>query len=307
MATADLPEESVLVQVNYSSLNYKDALAVTGRGKIIRKFPMIPGIDFAGTVVESSDKRYSPGAEVVLTGWGVGETHWGGLAQLARISGDWLCPLPVDMSQKQAMAIGTAGFTAMLSIHALKEHRITPDRGEIVVTGATGGVGSIAIALLSDLGYNVIGVTGRPAEAGYLKGLGASGILDREALRASASRPLDSERWAGAIDVVGGEMLSGILSSMKRGGCVAACGLAGGHELHSTVFPFILRGVALCGIDSVYCPGEKRLQIWQAIRDHMRWPLLADMIHTVPLEKVPEACEDLLAGKVRGRLVVELP
>jgi acrylyl-CoA reductase (NADPH) len=304
-ATLDeLPQGDVLVQVAYSSLNYKDALAITGAGKVIRSFPMVPGIDLAGTELESASPAYKPGDPVILTGWGVGERHWGGLAELARVRSEWLVPLPQGLSLQQAMGIGTAGFTAMLCVMALEAHAIDKTK-EVLVTGAAGGVGSLAVALLARLGYRVVASTGRPSEEAYLKSLGAREILDRAVLSAPA-RPLESERFGGAVDTVGGAVLAGVLPRMAYGGSVAACGNAGGVKLETTVFPFILRGVSLLGIDSVMCPREKRLEAWQRLAHDLPRPLLETTLQTVSLEEVPGLAQALLQGQVRGRLVVKI-
>ncbi|MGK0618697.1 acrylyl-CoA reductase (NADPH) [Meiothermus cerbereus] len=304
-ATLDeLPQGDVLVQVAYSSLNYKDALAITGAGKVIRSFPMVPGIDLAGTVLESASPEYKPGDPVILTGWGVGERHWGGLAGLARVRSEWLVPLPEGLTLQQAMGIGTAGFTAMLCVMALEAHGLDKSK-EVLVTGAAGGVGSLAVALLAQLGYRVVASTGRTSEEAYLKSLGAREILDRAVLSAPA-RPLESERFGGAVDTVGGAVLAGVLPRMAYGGSVAACGNAGGAKLETTVFPFILRGVSLLGIDSVMCPREKRLEAWQRLAHDLPRPLLETTLQTVSLEEVPGLAQALLQGQVRGRLVVKM-
>lgn len=304
VSSDQLPEGDVLVRVAYSTLNYKDGLAVTGKGKVIRKFPMVPGIDFSGTVVESASPAYRPGDAVILTGWGVGETHWGGMAELARVKANWLVPLPSGLDLRRAMGLGTAGFTAMLCVMALQEHHI--DKGkEVVVTGAAGGVGSVAVAVLAKLGYRVTASTGRPAEADYLRSLGASEILDRAVLSAPG-RPLESERFGGAVDTVGGATLAGILSRMASGGSVASTGVAGGAELQTTVFPFILRGVNLLGVNSVTVPLERRKLAWERLAAEMPAELLEAAMQTIGLEGVPEYAERILAGQVRGRVVVEV-
>ncbi|ADD26958.1 MDR family oxidoreductase [Meiothermus ruber] len=300
----ELPPGEVLVRVAYSSLNYKDGLAITGAGKVIRNFPMVPGIDLAGTVLESASPEYKPGDPVILTGWGVGERHWGGLSELARVRGEWLVPLPEGLTLKQAMGIGTAGFTAMLAVMALEAHSIDPAR-EVLVTGAAGGVGSLAVALLAQRGYRVVASTGRLSEETYLKSLGASEILDRAVLSAPG-KPLESERFGGAVDTVGGAVLAGVLPRMAYGGSVAACGNAGGAKLETTVFPFILRGVNLLGIDSVMCPKEKRLLAWQRLARELPKPLLEATLQTVSLEEVPVLAQAILQGRVRGRVVVKL-
>lgn len=304
-ATLDeLPQGDVLVRVAYSSLNYKDGLAITGAGKVIRSFPMVPGIDLAGTVLESASPAYKPGDPVILTGWGVGERHWGGLAELARVRSEWLVPLPQGLSLQQAMGIGTAGFTAMLAVMALEAHAIDKSK-EVLVTGAAGGVGSLAVALLARLGYRVVASTGRTSEEAYLRSLGAGEILDRAVLTAP-SKPLESERFGGAVDTVGGAVLAGVLPRMAYGGSVAACGNAGGVKLETTVFPFILRGVNLLGIDSVMCPREKRLEAWQRLAHDLPRPLLEEAMQVVSLEEVPERAQAILQGQVRGRVVVKM-
>jgi len=302
---AALPEGDVTVRVRYSTLNYKDALAITGNGPVVRRFPMIPGVDLAGVVEQSDDARHRPGDMVVLNGWGVGETHWGGLAQKARVKGDWLVPLPAAITPWRAMAIGTAGYTAMLCVMALQEHGVTPDRGPVIVTGAAGGVGSIALVLLSRLGYTVAGVTGRLQEAGFLRGLGAAELLERAAF-AAPGRPLGRERWAGAIDVVGSHVLANVCASMRYGGVVAACGLAGGMDFPATVAPFILRGVTLVGIDSVMCPRERRFEAWRRLAAELPWDKLDGLSSEIALTDTLTVAPDLLHGKVRGRLVVDV-
>ncbi len=300
----ELPQGEVLVRVAYSSLNYKDGLAITGAGKVIRSFPMVPGIDLAGTVVESASPEYKPGDAVVLTGWGLGERHWGGLAELARVPAGWLVPLPEGLTLQQAMGIGTAGLTAMLAVMALEAHGLDKSR-EVLVTGAAGGVGSLATAILAHLGYRVVAATGRLSEEGYLRSLGAAEVLERSLLAAPA-RPLESERFGGAVDTVGGAVLAGVLPRMAYGASVAACGNAGGAKLETTVFPFILRGVNLLGIDSVMCPREKRLLAWQRLARELPKPLLEATLKTVPLEEVPALAQAILQGQVRGRVVVRL-
>lgn len=303
LGVAALPAGDVRVAVAYSSLNYKDGLAITGRGKIIRQFPMVPGIDFAGAVLESQHPEYAPGDQVVLTGWGVGERHWGGLAQQARVHGDWLVPLPAGLSPRQAMGIGTAGLTAMLCVLALEEHGVRPGGREVLITGAAGGVGSVAVALLGQLGYTVVASTGRAAEGDYLRALGAADVIGR---LPTEGRPLESERWAGVVDTVGGATLAAALRSTAYGGSVAACGNAGGVELHSTVFPFILRGVNLLGIDSVSCPRERRRAAWARLAQGLPAALLDRMITEVPLGGVPALSSAILDGQVRGRVVVDV-
>lgn len=298
-----LPAGDVLVDVAWSTLNYKDALAMTGASPVVRSFPMVPGIDFAGIVAESADPSFRPGDRVVLNGWGVGEKHWGGLAGKARVSGSWLVPLPEGISLRRAMAIGTAGYTAMLCVMALERHGVTPESGETLVTGAAGGVGSVAVALLAALGYRVAAVTGRTAEADYLASLGAQAIIDRGELT-QPGRALAKERWAGAIDVVGGIVLANVLASMRYRGTVAACGLAGGMDLPTTVAPFILRGVTLAGVDSVMCPKPERLTAWQRLARDLDLAKLDAMTTEVPLGEVVAMAPHFLDGKVRGRVVV---
>lgn len=303
--TAQLPQGDVLVDVAWSTLNYKDALAITGASPVVRSFPMVPGIDFAGVVAESSHSDFKPGDRVVLNGWGVGERHWGGLAARARVSGEWLVPLPEGVSPRSAMAIGTAGYTAMLCVMALERSGVLPDSGEVVVTGAAGGVGSIATMLLAARGYSVAAVTGRPAEADYLTGLGAKTIVDRAEFT-QAGRPLAKERWAGAIDVAGGAVLANVLASMRYRGVVAACGLAGGMELPTTVLPFILRGVTLVGIDSVMCPKPERLAAWQQLALELDMARLDAMTTEIQLAGVVSTAPTFLEGKVRGRILVPI-
>ena len=302
---SQLPEGDVTVRVSHSSLNYKDGLAITGKGPVVRKFPMVPGIDIAGVVEASDNPDYRAGDRVLLNGWGVGETHWGGLAQKARLKGDWLVPLPDAFTPQQAVAIGTAGYTAMLCVLALEKHGVKPGDGEIVVTGAAGGVGSVAIAVLAKLGYTVVAVSGRPAEADYLKQLGAAEIIDRSVF-AAPGKPLARERWAGAVDVVGSNTLANICASMKYRGIVTACGLAGGMDFPSSVAPFILRGVTLVGIDSVMCPRPERLVAWQRLAADLDPAKLGLMTHEVSLaEAIPTAAQ-LMDGQVRGRVVVDV-
>ncbi|MBD8515097.1 oxidoreductase [Photobacterium sp. CAU 1568] len=304
--SSQLPDGDVTVAVDYSSLNYKDGLAITGAGKIIRQFPMVPGIDFAGTVITSSDNRYQAGDPVVLTGWGVGENHWGGMAQQARVKADWLAPLPAGLNPEQAMVIGTAGLTAMLCIQALEDAGITPESGEILVTGASGGVGSVAITLLAKLGYRIAAVTGRASQNGdLLKQLGATSILDRSELE-EAAKPLEKQRWAGAVDTVGSKVLAKVLTQMDYNGAVAACGLAGGFDLPTTVMPFILRNVRLLGVDSVYCPYEKRQQAWQRLSELLPDSFYQQAGQTISLEQVPEYAQAIIKGQVTGRTLVKL-
>jgi len=300
-----LMEGDVLVRVAHSTVNYKDGLAVTGKGPIIRQFPMIPGIDLAGTVEESSSPGFAPGDKVVLNGYGVGERHQGGFAQYARIKSEWLIPLPKRLGTQQAMAIGTAGYTAMLCVMALEHNGVTPDKGSILVTGANGGVGSVAIALLSGLGYQVIASTGRVQESDYLQSLGAAEILDRSEL-SGPGKPLGKERWAGAVDCVGSQTLANVLAQTAYGGTVAACGLAQGMDLPATVAPFILRGVTLSGIDSVMAPKAKRIIAWDRLAREMDLARLADISSMIGLDEVPGAAEAILAGQIRGRVVVDV-
>lgn len=300
---SQLPEGDVEVAVAYSTLNYKDALAITGASPVVRSFPMVPGIDFAGVVTASTHADYKPGDRVILNGWGVGEKHWGGLSQRARVPGDWLVPLPEGISLRQAMAIGTAGYTAMLCIDALERYGLTPDAGEIAVSGAAGGVGSIATILLAARGYSVAAITGRPTEADYLRELGAATIVDRSELSGKV-RPLAKERWAGAIDVAGSTILANLLASIRYGGAVAACGLAAGMDLPATVAPFILRGVSLLGVDSVMAPRSKRLAAWAGLARDLDMDRLAKMTNEIALADVIGTTPDFLAGKVRGRIVV---
>lgn len=300
-----LPEGNVTVRVSHSTLNYKDGLAITGQSPVVRKFPMVPGIDMAGTVEASTHPDYKPGDAVVLNGWGVGETHWGGLAQKARLNGDWLVPLAPAFTPAQAMAIGTAGYTAMLCVMALQDHGVTPDKGEVLVTGAAGGVGSVAVAILAKLGYQVAAVTGRPLEADYLKTLGASTVLDRAEFTAPG-KPLAKERWAGAVDTVGSQTLANVCAQIKYRGTVAACGLAGGMDFPSTVAPFILRGVTLVGVDSVMCPRAIRLKAWQRLATDLDVGKLALITQEVALSEAIPLARKLLEGQVRGRVVVKV-
>ena len=302
---ANLMDGDVTVRVEYSTLNYKDGLAITGKAPVVRRFPMIAGIDFAGTVESSTHPAWKPGDKVVLNGWGCGETHLGAYAEKARVKGDWLVPLPKSMSAREAMAIGTAGFTAMLAVTALERHGLSPARGPIAVTGAAGGVGSVAIALLAKLGFAVHAVTGRPQEADFLKGLGASEIVERKEL-AGPVRPLAKERWAGGIDAVGSTTLANLLSMIRYGGAVAACGLAGGMDLPTSVAPFILRGVCLHGIDSVMCPLDRRREAWKRLESDLDGQKLAMITREIGLADVFGVAPDILAGQVRGRIVVKI-
>lgn len=305
LTTDELPPGEVLVEIAYSSLNYKDGLAVTGRGRVVRSYPMVPGIDLAGTVLESRSDAYRPGDAVVLTGWGVGERYWGGFAQRARVSAGWLTPLPAGMTPRHAMAIGTAGFTAMLSVMALEEHGLTPGEREVLVTGASGGVGSVAVALLAGRGYNVTASTGRVEAHDYLRALGARQIVDRAELSAPG-KPLESERWAGAVDTVGGEALAAALRAMAYGASVAACGNAGGAALNTTVFPFILRGVSLLGVESVMCPHDRRRAAWERLARELPTETIERIAQVAPLSDVPALSEQIVDGQVRGRIVVDV-
>jgi acrylyl-CoA reductase (NADPH) len=302
---AELMDGDVTVRVEWSTLNYKDGLALTGKAPVVRRFPMIAGIDFAGTVEASSHPQWKAGDKVVCTGWGMGETHLGAYAEKARVKGEWLVALPQGLSARDAMAIGTAGFTAMLSVLALEKHGISPKSGPVVVTGAAGGVGSVATAVLSKLGYHVIASTGRPAEADYLKHLGAAEVIDRNELSAPA-KPLAKERWAGGVDSVGSTTLANLLSMTKYGGAIAACGLAAGMDLPSSVAPFILRGVCLLGIDSVMCPIEPRKAAWQRLASDLDRTKLAEITKEISLAEVPDWGAKILAGEVRGRVVVKI-
>jgi acrylyl-CoA reductase (NADPH) len=302
---SQLPEGDVTVRVEYSTLNYKDALAITGKGPVVRHFPMVPGIDFAGTVERSGNASYRSGDKVVLNGWGVGEAHWGGLAQVARVKADWLIPLPGALTARQAMAVGTAGYTAMLCVMALERHGITPGDGEILVTGAAGGVGSVALALLSKLGFRVAAMTGRPAQSDFLRQLGAAEIVDRAAY-SGAGKPLAKERWAGAIDVVGSHTLANVCASLRYGGVVAACGLAGGMDFPATVAPFILRGVTLAGIDSVMRPRADRVEAWRRLSRDLEIKTLELLVEEISLAQAIERAGLFLEGQVRGRIVVDV-
>ncbi len=300
-----LPEGDVLIQVDYSTLNYKDSLAITGASPVVRNFPMVPGIDFAGTVEHSDHADFKAGDQVVLNGFGVGEGHWGGLAQKARVKGDWLVPLPTAFTPKQAMTIGTAGYTAMLCVMALEQQGVNPDQGEILVTGAAGGVGSVAISLLAKLGYNVVASSGRPEEKDYLLSLGATQVMDRNEL-IEKGRPLAKERWAGAIDVAGSHTLANICASMKYGGTVAACGLAQGYDLPATVMPFILRGVTLAGIDSVYRPKADRIAAWNRLAQDLDLTHLDAIMTEITLGQALETAQEQMQGLTRGRFVVNV-
>jgi acrylyl-CoA reductase (NADPH) len=302
---ANLMDGDVTVRVEYSTVNYKDGLAITGKAPVVRRFPMIAGVDFAGTVESSSHAAWKRGDKVVLNGWGCGETHLGAYAEKARVKGDWLVPLPGTMNAKEAMAIGTAGYTAMLAVMALERHGLTPASGPIAVTGAAGGVGSVAIAILSQRGFTIHAATGRPQEADYLKELGAAEIIDRKELTGPA-KPLAKERWAGAIDAVGSTTLANLLSMTRYGGAVAACGLAGGMDLSASVAPFILRGVCLYGIESVMCPIERRRQAWKRLETELNRQKLSQMTREIGLSDVFRVAPEILSGQVRGRIVVKV-
>ncbi|MGE5697471.1 MAG: MDR family oxidoreductase [Candidatus Sericytochromatia bacterium] len=302
---AQLPDGDVSIDVEYSTLNFKDGLAITGRSPVVRKFPMVPGIDLAGVVTDSSHAEWTKGDAVVLNGWGVGETHWGGLAQRARLNGDWLVPLPAEFTTRQAMAIGTAGYTASLCVDALLDHGVSPDAGEVLVTGATGGVGSVAIALLARAGFKVAAATGKAAESEYLEKLGASTILDRAEL-AEKGKPLQKERWAGVVDAVGSHTLVNACAQTRYGGAVAACGLAQGMDFPATVAPFILRGVSLLGVDSVMAPKARRARAWERLARDLDGGALESIAQEIALADAIGAAADLMDGKVRGRIVVDV-
>ena len=301
----ELPDGDVTVRITHSSLNYKDALAITGEGPVVREFPMIPGIDFSGTVEESRSREFSAGDRVILNGWGAGERFWGGMAEKARVRAEQLISLPEGLTPYQAMAVGTAGYTAMLCVMTLERLGITPDSGPVLVTGATGGVGSVAVSLLAKLGYRVDASTGRPAESGYLQMLGASGIIDRAEL-SEPGRPLQKQRWAGAVDTLGSHTLANVCASVQYGGAVAACGLAQGGDLPATVMPFILRGVTLAGVDSVMRPRADRIAAWRRLSELLDRNLLEEIGNPVRLEDAVSAAGDLLAGRIRGRMVVTI-
>ena len=301
----DLMDGDVTIAVEATTVNYKDGLAITGKSPVIRHWPLIPGIDFAGTVLSSSSKDYQTGDKVVLNGWGVGEAHYGAYAGHARVKSEWLIPLPQGINPLDAMAIGTAGYTAMLCVMALENHGITPERGPVIVTGAAGGVGSVAISLLSKLGYHVIASTGRASEGNYLKKLGAAEIIDRNEL-SEPGRPLGKERWAGAVDAVGSHTLANLLAQTKYGGAVAACGLAQGFDLPATVMPFILRGVSLLGVDSVNAPKEIRLEAWQRLATDLDLDKLASLSTMIGFDDIIGSAHDIIDGKIRGRVVVDM-
>ena len=303
---AQLPEGDVTVAVEYSTVNYKDGLCIGPGGGLVRKYPHVPGIDFAGTVEASDDDRYSPGDKVVLTGWRVGEAYWGGYAQKAKVKADWLVPLPAGLDTRQAMAVGTAGFTAMLAVMALEDHGLKAGDGPVLVTGAAGGVGSVAVAILAALGHEVAGVTGRPETGDYLKSLGASQIVARDEINETVKRPLEAETWAGCVDAVGGAMLARVLGQMKYGASVSAVGLAGGAGLPATVIPFLLRGVNLLGIDSVMQPYENRLRAWKRVASDLPIDKLEAMVQPATLSDLPQLGADILKGQVKGRVVVDV-
>lgn len=300
----DLPKQEILIAVEYSSLNYKDGMAVTGTGKIIREYPMVPGIDLAGEVIESASDDCRPGDKVILTGWGVGERHWGGYAQRAAARAEWLVPMPTGLDARKAMIIGTAGLTAMLCVMTLEEAGLTPDLGPVLVTGASGGVGSVAVLLLANLGYEVVAVTGRDSTHEYLKGLGASRILGRDEMGAEA-RPLETQLWAGAVDTVGGDILARVLAETMYGRAVAACGLAGSFKLNTTVMPFILRNVSLHGVDSVSCPLERRIRAWGRLASDLPDSAYASISRTVGLDEVVNVSREIMAGQALGRVLID--
>jgi len=302
---SQLPEGDVTVDIDYSTLNYKDGLAITGAAPVVRSYPMVPGIDFAGTVTESSHANWKAGDKVVLNGWGVGEGHWGGLSQKARVNGDWLIALPESLNSYQAMAIGTAGYTAMLCVMALQKNGVKPEDGEILVTGANGGVGSFSVAILSAYGYEVVASTGRPQESAYLTELGAASCIDRAEL-SEAGKPLAKERWAGVVDCVGSHTLANACASTKYGGTVAACGLAQGFDLPATVMPFILRGVTLAGVDSVNAPTAKREEAWAKLAATLKVETFEKVVEKIALSEAIEAAGKLLKGEIRGRVVVDV-
>ena len=302
---ARLPEGDVTVAVSHSTLNYKDGLILLGQGRLVRQYPHIPGVDFAGTVIESAHPAYKPGDAVILTGWRVGENRWGGYGEKARVKGEWLVPMPKGLDAKRAMAIGTAGFTSMLSVIALQEHGLRPESGPVLITGAAGGVGSVATAILARLGYQVVCSTGRAEAHDYLKSLGAQEIIPRSAVAEPSGRPLEGEKWAGAIDSVGGQTLAAILPMMMYHASIASCGLAGGAKFEATVIPFLLRGVNILGIDSVLCPTDRRRTAWARLAQELPFDKLDAMTETVKLADLPALAPKILEGQVRGRVVVE--
>ena len=301
----DLPSHGVLIKVDYSTLNYKDALAITGKSPVVRSFPLIPGIDLSGEVITCNTSQYKKGDKVILNGWGVGESYWGGLSQYANVKPEWLVPLPSSLTTKSAMSLGTAGYTAMLCVQAIEAHGITPDDGNILVSGAAGGVGSIATFLLAKRGYQVTASTGRPEESDYLKSLGAQEVIDRKTLN-EAGKPLQKERWSAAVDVAGSHTLANICASLKYGGIVAACGLAQGMDLPATVAPFILRGISLAGIDSVNQPIARRMRAWDALAQEIEGETLDKLTTEIKLSNAITYAQDLLDGKIKGRLVVDV-
>ncbi len=305
LTEADLMEGDVVVAVEATTVNYKDGLAITGKAPVVRRWPLVPGIDFAGTVLSSSHADWRKGDRVILNGWGVGETHYGAYAERTRVKGDWLVPLPEGITAHDAMAVGTAGYTAMLSVMALERHGIVPQRGPVIVTGAAGGVGSVAVSILSKLGYHVIASTGRASEEAWLRDLGAAEIIARDELTGSA-KPLAKERWAGGVDAVGSTTLANVLSMTAYGGAVAACGLAGGMDLPSSVAPFILRGVSLLGIDSVMAPKEVRIEAWRRIGSDLDLAKLKALSNTIGFDGIIAAATDIVDGKIRGRVVVDM-
>jgi len=306
LTLADLPDNDTLVEVEYSTLNYKDALALTGKGKIVRTWPMVPGIDFAGTVVESRNPAYTPGTKVVLTGWSVGEKYWGGYSRFQRVKSEWLVPLPKGLTTRQAMMVGTGGFTGMLCVLALERAGVKPSSGPVLVTGAAGGVGSVAVAVLSRLGYNVTALTGDPSKEAYVKELGASSVANGPEW-AEAARALETQKWAGAVDTVGTKVLARVLAEMDYNGVVAACGLAGGADLPTTVMPFILRAVKLIGVDSVMLPSAERIPAWERLVKDLPSEVLEKITsRTVPLSEALQAAEDMLAGKLQGRVLISV-
>ena len=306
LTEADLPDGDVLVRVSHSTVNYKDGMVMNGVGRLVREYPHVPGIDFSGTVEDSDNPNFKPGDDVILTGWRVGETYWGAYAEKARVKGDWLVPLPDGLTRENAMAVGTAGFTAMMAVQALEAHGVTPGGGQVLVTGASGGVGSIATAILANLGYDVAASTGRPEQADYLKGLGAQTIIDRAELAELPSRPLGRERFAGAIDNVGGATLSNLLTQIAYGGSVGAVGLTGGSEVSSTVLPFLLRGINLLGIESVMCPKEPRVETWRRVARDLPMDKLRTMVEVHGLDDLPRLGKEILSGRVRGRTVIKI-
>jgi acrylyl-CoA reductase (NADPH) len=303
---ASLPAGNVRIAVEYSTVNYKDGLVVTGQGGLVKRYPHVPGVDFAGTVIESAHPAHKPGDAVVLTGWRVGEVQWGGFSQKASVNGDWLVPLPAGLTTRQAMAVGTAGLTAMLAVMALEDHGLAPSAGEVLITGAAGGVGSIAVALLAKLGFQVVASTGRPQAKDYLEKLGAASVIDRAPFADPPKRPLEGERWAGCIDSVGGNTLARVLAQTRYGRSVAAVGLAGGNQLDVTVLPFILRGVNLLGIDSVMCPIPRRIQAWDRVRKDLPLDQLDAITELAPLGDVPRIAAQILRGEIRGRTVIDV-